>query len=558
MSFQTLKYRISIEKEKLNITNMALQDKYFHILYSYKPYGSESYTLNSNDGNGNFSQTVVNTYISDRTKLGSWLKLLKTYDSTPVTTINISTDPINVVLKKILTIRGYKDTTVNLSSFVEMYKIYRDYLKNCKISDGTKLLENSKLGFWGSDRSLKFGRVVFDLLNKSVDDIFGALLSPSGGLIGPNSTELLTLKNDSAITMHSIVHDASGYLINGFGLGNGYTYLDPNPLFKAEKTSPIAGQVTGIAKWISIVNSTTKLTNPFINNPKVPLDFKTVKNELKILSNYIYSENNLPLSQFTNYVNFSVNNNFLRCFIGFTKAVETRNGEICYNLYITFDCVATVMDENTYDGFNELIEGDAANTYINKDYFYIYKNIRSVFISNFINLLVKNTINEQKSISNIKHIFVGGHKLGGVIASLCTFDIPYFLPEIYQEEINNVTSTFTKLHLCLFDTPRVGDAEYVDKLYANINNLWRFNYVSDTTNQVGNSSYYHPQEIYVNITNTSGGYNQGSGDNRPSTSSFTAIGNFFTNKDIDTYRAAFKTRNISSFNVYRDFFNKVV
>ena len=78
---------------------MALQDKYFHILYSYKPYGSESYTLNSNDGNGNFSQTVVNTYIADRTKLGYWLKLLKTYDSTPVTTINISTDPISVVLK---------------------------------------------------------------------------------------------------------------------------------------------------------------------------------------------------------------------------------------------------------------------------------------------------------------------------------------------------------------------------------------------------------------------------------------------------------------------------
>ena len=568
MSFETIKFRFTVQKEKLSVINlkrekqdMPMLDRYINLIYAYKPYGSESYTLNSSDPvSGHFSQTVVNTYIANQTKLGYWLKLLKTYDTTPVVNINAnnSADVICIALKKILKIRGYKDTQINLISFVGMYKTYRDYLNNSKtkLTDGTLVPDNTKLGFWGSDRSLKFGRIVFDALKIDIDDIFGSLLSPTGGIIGPGTSEWLLLLNDSFILLHSIFHDASGYLLKSFGLGNGYCYLDPNAS-NILKRSPLAGQVTGLAKCKLIIIQTTKQPSPFrsiLNKPTI--NFRTVLPELRILSNCIYSEHNVATTppRFTSFTSFTMNKNALRCFIGITATTLPGSATPYYNIYITFDGIATVLDQSTYNGFNELTEGDAGNTYINKDYFYIYKMLRTEFISKFTALLIDHSTSRSVLISNIKHIFIGGHKLGGVIASICSFDVPYLLPDIYQ--VNLVTSTITtvtQIHLCLFDTPRVGDPEYVDKLYNNVNNVWRFNYITDKTNQIGDSTYLHPPDLFINITNNSGGFTQGSGDIRPSTSIFNTIGNFVSNADLKAYQAAFKIRDSESFKVHRKF-----
>jgi RHS repeat-associated protein len=78
-------------------------------------------------------------------------------------------------------------------------------------------------------------------------------LNASGGLVGPGSgllTQALEITTGwiPGVRVHSVLHDAGGFLARaeGFGIGPGYLYLGYNA-FGLPKTLPIGGQLEGLA-----------------------------------------------------------------------------------------------------------------------------------------------------------------------------------------------------------------------------------------------------------------------------------------------------------------------
>lgn len=96
--------------------------------------------------------------------------------------------------------------------------------------------------FMGSTSQLRSGQVVGDALG--MDPVFGALLNPTGGLVGPGNAAVDG--NDSAIGYHGAVHDAGGYLYNYHDMGPGYDYLGREG---RDTSSPLSGQRAGIEYW---------------------------------------------------------------------------------------------------------------------------------------------------------------------------------------------------------------------------------------------------------------------------------------------------------------------
>jgi uncharacterized Zn-binding protein involved in type VI secretion len=100
--------------------------------------------------------------------------------------------------------------------------------------------------FMGSTSQMRSGQVVGDALG--MDPAFGALLNPSGGLVGPGNTAFDG--DDSAVGYHGAVHDAAGYLHNYHGQGPGYDYMG---LEGRDTSSPLSGQRSGISYWRDVV-----------------------------------------------------------------------------------------------------------------------------------------------------------------------------------------------------------------------------------------------------------------------------------------------------------------
>jgi uncharacterized Zn-binding protein involved in type VI secretion len=96
--------------------------------------------------------------------------------------------------------------------------------------------------FMASTSQLRYGQVAGDALD--VDPVFGALLNPTGGLVGPGNKSIDS--NDSPVGYHGAVHDAAGYLRNYHNLGPGYDYLGTD---NRDTTSPLSGQRNGIEFW---------------------------------------------------------------------------------------------------------------------------------------------------------------------------------------------------------------------------------------------------------------------------------------------------------------------
>lgn len=98
--------------------------------------------------------------------------------------------------------------------------------------------------FMGSTVSLRYGRVVGDVFG--MDPVWGAMLNPTGGLVGSGNNAYQPSRND-AIGYHGIFHDAGGYLYNFQNhIGPGYDYLAREPF---PTSSPLSGQVGGISWW---------------------------------------------------------------------------------------------------------------------------------------------------------------------------------------------------------------------------------------------------------------------------------------------------------------------
>ncbi|HEY1012922.1 MAG TPA: hypothetical protein VGE07_09495 [Herpetosiphonaceae bacterium] len=96
--------------------------------------------------------------------------------------------------------------------------------------------------FMGSRGNLRYGQVVGDAFG--IDPVFGAMLNPSGGLVGPGNNALDL--GDRGVAYHGAVHDAAGYLYNYHNQGPGYDYLGREG---RSTGNPLTGQAAGIPYW---------------------------------------------------------------------------------------------------------------------------------------------------------------------------------------------------------------------------------------------------------------------------------------------------------------------
>ncbi|HLC06194.1 MAG TPA: WXG100 family type VII secretion target [Anaerolineales bacterium] len=124
------------------------------------------------------------------------------------------------------------------------YRRFIDIRAQRDAADAPTPPNTSRLHPWflGSNTNLRYGAVVGDAFG--IDPVFGAMLNPTGGLVGPDN---FSVAGDStAVGYHGIVHDAAGYLRTYHGAGPGYNYLG---LEDRDTTSPLSGQRAGIHYW---------------------------------------------------------------------------------------------------------------------------------------------------------------------------------------------------------------------------------------------------------------------------------------------------------------------
>jgi WXG100 family type VII secretion target len=163
---------------------------------------------------------------------------------------------VSDLLNQIADIRG-----ADRAIFRDQYKVFQNLWDNAATKGDIDL--NQHGDFMGSTVSLRYGSVVGDVFG--IDPVFGAVLNPTGGLVGPASTSYQPHPND-AIGYHGVFHDAGGYLYNEQGqIGPGYNYLDREPF---PTDFPGTGQVGGISWWAS--HPQLNIDIPANNMPDIP------------------------------------------------------------------------------------------------------------------------------------------------------------------------------------------------------------------------------------------------------------------------------------------------
>lgn len=147
---------------------------------------------------------------------------------------------IDATLNEIADIRG-----VDRAEFRQQYERYLELRANAtRIGGNEPYIDTGKHpDFLGSTVSLRYGALVGETFG--IDPVFGSLLNPTGGMVGPGDTSYEPGPND-AIGYHGTFHDAAGYLYNYHNIGPGYNYMGREPL---PTSSPLAGQVGGISWW---------------------------------------------------------------------------------------------------------------------------------------------------------------------------------------------------------------------------------------------------------------------------------------------------------------------
>ncbi len=112
-------------------------------------------------------------------------------------------------------------------------------------------LSSAHPSFMGSNTQMRYGSVVGDAFG--IDPVFGAMLNPTGGLVGPGNWAIAG--DETPVGYHGVVHDAAGYLQTYHGVGPGYDYLGVDPI---PTSNPLSGQAAGVAYW----TATTEVIEP--------------------------------------------------------------------------------------------------------------------------------------------------------------------------------------------------------------------------------------------------------------------------------------------------------
>ena len=125
--------------------------------------------------------------------------------------------------------------------------------RNAKGLEPVPPLNADDADFMGSEWQLRYGAIVGD--HKGMDPVFGAMLNPTGGLVGEGEKGA---RPDAAwmpqsVAYHGAYHDAAGYLKNYHGEGPGYNYLNVQGGFDTD--NPLAGQTTGVPYWYKKLNA---------------------------------------------------------------------------------------------------------------------------------------------------------------------------------------------------------------------------------------------------------------------------------------------------------------
>lgn len=153
-------------------------------------------------------------------------------------------------LRDIADARGkpYESIRADYDKFQQVRQQAIDTAK-AKGIDPPEQLNFAHPNFAGSTSQLRFGQVVGDAFG--IDPVFGAMLSPTGGLVGPGNAAFDA--GESPVGYHGVVHDAAGYLKNFHDTGPGYDYLGREG---RDTTSPLSGQREGIAYWRDTMGGT--------------------------------------------------------------------------------------------------------------------------------------------------------------------------------------------------------------------------------------------------------------------------------------------------------------
>lgn len=106
---------------------------------------------------------------------------------------------------------------------------------------------NFRPTYIGSLQHLRYGQLIAEVTGLS--PVFGALLSPEGGLVGPGA--LSKHVTGGVLGYHAIPHDGGGYLCRALNIGPGYEYIHAEAgLIPGNcERSPLKGQISGMAFW---------------------------------------------------------------------------------------------------------------------------------------------------------------------------------------------------------------------------------------------------------------------------------------------------------------------
>jgi WXG100 family type VII secretion target len=171
---------------------------------------------------------------------------------------------LDATLNKLAEIRGESPDKMR-ADYEQFKKIHADMTARVGGTDKfpSSLAEDSSISkrlglatgndFWGKTDQLRFGAVVGDSFG--IDPVFGSMLSPTGGLIGPGDMFLdPAMRGLDSVRIHGAVHDAAGFMYNAFDkAGPGYHY-SPHTWEFFDKGNPLAGQTDGIEFWVRELN----------------------------------------------------------------------------------------------------------------------------------------------------------------------------------------------------------------------------------------------------------------------------------------------------------------
>ncbi|XP_065654386.1 uncharacterized protein LOC124814843 [Hydra vulgaris] len=154
-------------------------------------------------------------------------------------------NPFSYYVDKLVQVKKIREKNRFIKDSEMFFQIYQS-----RSGDIEPLLDKS---YWGSRQQLLSGKVIADFVAEhygSLDPVFGVLLNPTTGRVGPGDGGLMhniLFDNDGPWACHTAVHDAFGYLKTFHNIGPGYNYLGGISAFETEHC--MAGQSCGLLFW---------------------------------------------------------------------------------------------------------------------------------------------------------------------------------------------------------------------------------------------------------------------------------------------------------------------